>query len=78
MESNKIEFTVIADDKNALIIALNEINLQSGSNYVLIKFVRHEVGLATISVDTDKIKPEFLFLMGRRYEIFREKPKLNF
>ena len=80
MRSNKekIEFVVLADDQEALAKAIKDINLQSNSDYELTKFASHEVGLGTIEVSKDKVIPEFLFMMGRRYEIYRKKMKINF
>ena len=82
MESNtnlkKVKFRVVADDRDALKRAINYVNLQSNSDYVLIGFESHEVGLGTIEVSEGKMIPEFLFMMGWRYEIYRKKMKLNF
>lgn len=82
MESNKdvkkIQFTVAADDKEALEKAIRDINLQSKSDYELICHELHEVGLGTIEVSEDKIIPEFLFMMGYKYRIFSKKIRLNF
>ena len=78
MESNKVEFTVLADDKEALEKAIKDVNLQSKSDYELVSYESGEVGLCRISVSFNNVKPEFLFLMGKRYEILRKKTKLNF
>ncbi|HRD82846.1 MAG TPA: hypothetical protein PLL53_18930 [Saprospiraceae bacterium] len=78
MESNKIQFTVAADDQAALERAISYVNLQSESDFSLIKYEMHEVGLGTIEVSADKIKPEFLFLMGHRYKTLCKTTTLNF
>lgn len=76
--SNKVQFTVTADDKKALERAINYVNLQSGSDYELINHESHEVGLGTIQVSRDKIQPEFLFMMGLRYHTICKPLKINF
>jgi hypothetical protein len=78
MELNKVEFTVLADDKEAIEIAIKDVNLQSKSDYELVSYKSGEVGLCKISVSSENIKPEFLFMMGKRYEILRKKIPLNF
>lgn len=75
MESNKIKFTVAADDKDALEKAIREINLQSNSDYKLVLHELDEVGLGVIEVSKDKIDPAFLFKMGFKYRIF-STPKI--
>ncbi len=76
--SEKIQFTVLADDEEALRKAIADVNLQSKSDYQLIHHKQREVGLGTIEVSKDKIIPEFLFMMGKRYWIYYEKLKGNF
>lgn len=78
MESSKIEFTVLADDKEAIEIAIKDVNLQSNSDYELVSYKSGEVGLCKISVSSWNIKPEFLFMMGKKYEVIRKKTMLNF
>lgn len=77
-KEDKIQFTVAAEDKDALERAISYINLQSGSDYKLIHHELHEVGLGTIEVSQGKVIPEFLFAMGMRYYIYYENPKLDF
>ncbi len=78
MGLNKIEFVIFADDKEAVESAIKDVNLQSKSDYEIVSYESGEVGLCTISVSQINIKPEFLFMMGKRYEILRKKTKLNF
>ena len=78
MESKKIKFTVQVDSREALERAIYYVNLQSSADYELIHYEEHEVGLATIEVSEDKIKLEFLFMMGHRYSIYFKPKKLNF
>ena len=80
MEENKktIRFNVIAGDKEALEKAIREINSSSQADYELIKHESHEVGIATIEVSENNIKPEFLFLMGVRYMHLCKKIDIKF
>lgn len=78
MESKKIKFTVPVDSREALEKAIDYVNLQSNADYELVHYEEHEVGLATIEVSEDKIKPEFMFMMGNRYSINYKPKKLNF
>ena len=72
MESNNeyTVFTVVADNEEALLKALNYVNFQTKSDYRLISFESHEVGLGTLQVTTSKMAPEFLFMMGKYYYIY--------
>lgn len=76
LNKDKIIFRVQADDKNALQRAIDYVNLQAKSDYEIIDFKEGEVGLATITVS--EVAPEFLFMLGKRYEVLRDKPTLNF
>lgn len=78
MESKKIKFTVPVDSREALEKAIDYVNLQSNADYEIVYYEEHEVGLATIEVSEDKIKPEFMFMMGNRYSIYYKPKKLNF
>lgn len=76
LNKDKVIFRVQADDKKALQRAIDYVNLQAKSDYEIIDFKEGEVGLATIAVS--EVVPEFLFMLGKRYEILRDKPLLNF
>lgn len=78
LNNEKVIFTIQADDNKALQKAINYVNLQSNSDYEIIKFSFGEVGLATIIVSEEKIDASFLFMLGKRYEIYRKKTSINF
>jgi len=78
MVNKKTKFTVPVDSRDALEKAINYVNLQSSADYEIVLYEEHEVGLATIEVSEDKIKPEFMFMMGNRYSIYCSPRKLKF
>ena len=78
MNTDKIEFTVLADEEKVLRQVIEEINSKYNSDYELIDHKRYEVGLGRISVSPEHVKPEILFKMGQRYEILRTKIKINY
>ena len=77
-KEDKIRFVVAADDKVALERAISYVNLQSCSDYELVHFESHEVGLGTLEVSKDKVDLEFMFMMGVRYRILCKKIDLDF
>lgn len=78
LSKNDVTFSVQADDPIALEKAINYVNLITKSNYRILSFKQLEVGIAKISIGKEEMSPENIFMLGKRYEILRTKPKLNF
>ena len=71
MDKNKITFIVSADDKEALEKAIKDINVRSHADYKLSEFKVGKENNCKITVSKDKIIPEHLFMMGKKYEGFK-------
>ena len=71
MGHKKTIFSVSADDKAAIEEAIKGMNIQSKSDYELFEFKEGTENNCKIAVSEDKIIPEYLFMMGIRYEGYK-------